>query len=136
MDRETVLKHIRFETNGFIDHNGIRVVDVDEDKSVLAAEVTDFSRNVWGNVHGGFLYTMADTAAGVFLRAKYGYRNVTLSGSISYLRSTAGAQKITAICREIKVGRSIGFLEVDLEREENILVARVQFNMYLFNGTH
>lgn len=102
MDRETVLTHIRSETNGFIDHNGIRVVDVDEDKSVLAAEVTDFSRNVWGNVHGGFLYTMADTAAGVFLRAKYGYRNVTLSGSISYLHSTAGAQKITAICREIK----------------------------------
>ena len=45
---------------------GYGVVDVDEDKSVLAAEVTDFSRNVWGNVHGGFLYTMADTAAGCF----------------------------------------------------------------------
>lgn len=33
MDRETVLKHIRSETNGFIDHNGIRVVDVDEDRA-------------------------------------------------------------------------------------------------------
>ena len=38
------------ESNGFIRHNGIRIVSVDEEKSVLEAAVTDASRNVWGGI--------------------------------------------------------------------------------------
>ena len=77
------------ESNGFIRHNGIRIVSVDEEKSVLEAAVTDASRNVWGGVHGGFLYAMADTAAGAFARIKYAQRNVTLSATISGTGSPA-----------------------------------------------
>lgn len=124
---------IRAETNGFIRHNGIRIVSVDEEKSVLKAEVTDAARNVWGNVHGGFLYTMADTAAGALIRLKYGRRNVTLDGSISYLRPTAGVKELTAVGREVKVGAHIGFLEVELKSETGVLVARAQINMYLLD---
>ena len=61
---ENYAEKIKHESNGFIRHNGIRIVSVDEERSVLEAEITDNSRNVWGSVHGGFLYTMADTAAG------------------------------------------------------------------------
>ena len=51
------------EHSGFIRHNGIRVASVDEEKSVLTADVTPENSNIWGGVHGGFLYAMADTAA-------------------------------------------------------------------------
>ena len=101
------------ESNGFIRHNGIRIVSVDEEKSVLEAAVTDASRNVWGGVHGGFLYAMADTAAGAFARIKYAQRNVTLSATISYLRPTTHSKSLTAVGREVKVGGHIGFFEVD-----------------------
>ena len=57
---ENYAEKIKHESNGFIRHNGIRIVSVDEERSVLEAEITDDSRNVWGSVHGGFLYTMAD----------------------------------------------------------------------------
>ena len=69
------------EHSGFIRHNGIRVVSVDEEKSVLTADVTPENSNIWGGVHGGFLYAMADTAAGAFARINYGQHNVTLNGS-------------------------------------------------------
>lgn len=82
---ENYAEKIKHESNGFIRHNGIRIVSVDEERSVLEAEITDNSRNVWGSVHGGFLYTMADTAAGAFARIRYGRRNVTLNGSMNYL---------------------------------------------------
>ena len=59
---ENYAEKIKHESNGFIRHNGIRIVSVDEERSVLEAEIADNSRNVWGSVHGGFLYTMADTA--------------------------------------------------------------------------
>ena len=127
---ENYQEMLQNESNGFIRHNGIRIISVDEEKSVLKAEVTDLSRNVWGGVHGGFLYTMADTAAGAFARIKYGRRNVTLSGSINYLRTAAHAKNLNAVCREVKVGGHVGFFEVNITDEEERLIARAEVNMY------
>ena len=128
---ENYLEKIKNESNGFIHYNGIRIVSVDEEKSVLEADVTENACNVWGTVHGGFLYAMADTAAGAFMRIKHGVHNVTLNGSINYLRTTAGAKKLTAIAREVRVGGHVGFLEVDITSDTGKLVARAEFNMYI-----
>ena len=127
---ENYQEMLQNESNGFIRHNGIRIISVDEEKSVLKAEVTDLSRNVWGGVHGGFLYTMADTAAGAFARIKYGRRNVTLNGSINYLRTAAHAKNLTAVCREVKVGGHVGLFEVNITDEEERLIARAEVNRY------
>ena len=121
------------ESNGFIRHNGIRIVSVDEEKSVLEAAVTDASRNVWGGVHGGFLYAMADTAAGAFARINYGQHNVTLNGSINYLRSTVQSKALTAVGRPVRVGGHIGFFEVNITDDTGALVACAQMNMYFLD---
>ena len=130
MDAEKFMQQVKVENNGFIRHNGIRIVSGDEEKSVLEADVTEKSCNVWGIVHGGLLYAMADTAAGVLVRAKYERKNVTLDGSMSYLRSTAGAKKLTATAREVRAGHRVCFLEVDVTTETGVQVARAQINMY------
>ena len=127
---ENYAEKIKHESNGFIRHNGIRIVSVDEERSVLEAEITDNSRNVWGSVHGGFLYTMADTAAGAFARIKYGRRNVTLNGSMNYLRPTTHSKTLTAVGREIKVGGHVGFFEVNITDDTGALIARAEINMY------
>lgn len=130
MDAEKFMQQVKVEENGFIRHNGIRIVSVDEEKSILEADVTPESCNVWGMVHGGLLYTMADTAAGVLVRARYGRKNVTLDGSMQYLRSTEGAGRLTATAREVRSGRRVCFLEVELTTERGVQVARAQINMY------
>ena len=38
---ENYAEKIKHESNGFIRHNGIRIVSVDEERSVLEAEITD-----------------------------------------------------------------------------------------------
>lgn len=91
------------------------------------------SRNVWGSVHGGFLYTMADTAAGAFARIRYGRRNVTLNGSMNYLRPTTHSKTLTAVGREIKVGGHVGFFEVNITDDTGALVACAQMNMYFLD---
>ena len=127
---ENYQEMLQNESNGFIRHNGIRIVSVDEEKSVLKAEVTDLSRNVWGGVHGGFLYTMADTAAGAFARINYSQHNVTLNGSINYLRSTVQSKALTAVGRPVRVGGHIGFFEVNITDDTGALIARAEINMY------
>ena len=114
------------EHSGFIRHNGIRVVSVDEEKSVLTADVTPENSNIWGGVHGGFLYAMADTAAGAFARINYGQHNVTLNGSINYLRSTVRSKALTAVGRPVRVGGHIGFFEVNITDDTGALVACAQ----------
>ena len=122
---ENYAEKIKHESNGFIRHNGIRIVSVDEERSVLEAEITDNSRNVWGSVHGGFLYTMADTAAGAFARIRY--------GSMNYLRPTTRSKTLTAVGREIKVGGHVGFFEVNITDDTGALVACAQMNMYFLD---
>ena len=114
------------EHSGFIRHNDIRVVSVDEEKSVLTADVTPENSNIWGGVHGGFLYAMADTAAGAFARINYGQHNVTLNGSINYLRSTVQSKALTAVGRPVRVGGHIGFFEVNITDDTGALIARAE----------
>ena len=83
--------------------------------------------------HGGFLYTMADTAAGAFARIRYGRRNVTLNGSMNYLRPTTRSRTLTAVGREIKVGGHVGFFEVNITDDTGALVACAQMNMYFLD---
>ena len=105
------------EHSGFIRHNGIRVVSVDEEKSVLTADVTPENSNIWGGVHGGFLYAMADTSAGAFAR-------------INYLRSTVQSKALTAVGQPVRVGGHIGFFEVNITDDTGALIARAEINMY------
>jgi|GEM_PF-208750 len=114
------------EHSGFIRHNGIRVVSVDEEKSVLTADVTPENSNIWGGVHGGFLYAMADTAAGAFARINYSQHNVTLNGSINYLRSTVQSKALTAVGRPVRVGGHIGFFEVNITDDTGALIAQLR----------
>ena len=112
------------EHSGFIRHNGIRVASVDEEKSVLTADVTPENSNIWGGVHGGFLYAMADTAAGAFARINYGQHNVTLNGSM------VQSKALTAVGRPVRVGGHIGFFEVNITDDTGALIARAEINMY------
>ena len=106
------------EHSGFIRHNGIRVVSVDEEKSVLTADVTPENS------------AMADTAAGAFARINYSQHNVTLNGSINYLRSTVQSKALTAVGRAVRVGGHIGFFEVNITDDTGALIARAEINMY------
>ena len=77
-------------------------------------------------MHGGFLYAMADTAAGAFARINYGQHNVTLNGSINYLRSTVQSKALTAVGRPVRVGGHIGFFEVNITDDTGALIARAE----------
>ena len=102
----------------------------EREKILLTADVTPENSNIWGGVHGGFLYAMADTAAGAFARINYGQHNVTLNGSINYLRSTVQSKALTAVGRPVRVGGHIGFFEVNITDDTGALIARAEINMY------
>ena len=66
--------------------------------------------NPLGTVHGGCLYTLADTVAG-FAAASCGFEGPTLSGNMYFLRPTMGVKKLTCESRVVKNGKRIRVVE-------------------------
>ena len=116
------------EQNRFMAHNFMKLTQMWEDHAVVELELRDESRNLFGGVHGGVLFTMADCAAGSAARSR-GMRYVTLNNSFEFLSSTKSNQ-IRAIASVRRRGRTICVISVDVKDEEDKLIAGGTFTMY------
>ena len=54
----------RIKTNAFMIHNHIEIESVEPDRAVFRLEIRPESKNPYGMVHGGAIYTLADNATG------------------------------------------------------------------------
>lgn len=125
------------EKSAFLKHNAIRVVSVSEEESVLEAEITDTSKNIWGMVHGGLIFTLADTAAGALARMHQASKNVTLNTFISYISEAKNTGKLYAICKEDHAGRSVGVYNVQVVDDHQKVVAIATVTMkFLTESRH
>ena len=55
----------RLSRNAFMLYNHMELESVQQDRAVFRLEIRPESKNPFGMVHGGALYTLADNAAGV-----------------------------------------------------------------------
>ena len=62
------LETLKLGANAFTDHNFIRMESAEADCAVYRLDIRPESRNPFGMVHGGALYTLADDAAGGVVR--------------------------------------------------------------------
>lgn len=126
MNREAqVLERIN-NPNLFNNHNGITVTAVGGGKAQGVLEVSSTSMNPHGTVHGGCLYTLADTVAGSAVAASCGVPCVTVSGTLEFLRPAVGA---TVHCEASakKLGSTICTMQVELTDQNHKVVATGTF---------
>ena len=107
----------------FIELIGIRIVELDEGYCKGELEVTDQHMNPLGTVHGGCLYTLADTVAG-FAAASCGFEGPTLSGNMYFLRQTMGVKKLTCESRVVKNGKRIRVVEATIYGDNGQEISR------------
>lgn len=113
---------------GFIKNNRYSLVDLKQNYCVMEAEVTEDSLNPYGMVHGGFLFGLADTAAGVAARSS-GKKAVTLSSHIEYLHACNGS-KIKAVVEAVKIGKNVSVYEVSIYDEKEVMVAKATVDYF------
>lgn len=126
MNREAqVLERIN-NPNLFNSHNGITVTAIGDGKAQGVLEVSPTSLNPHGTVHGGCLYTLADTVAGSAVAASCGGPCVTVSGTLEFLRPATGA---TVHCEASakKLGSTICTMQVELTDQNHKVVATGTF---------
>lgn len=134
MQNETMeqLKARLNSSSKYLQSNDMQVVEVKKGYAKVALRIDEQILNVHGFVHGGALYSLADTAAGAASFAT-GRDSVTLSGNINYMKPGTGG-KLFGIAQEISAGRTTGVYEVFIFNDEDVLLTRATFTMFFLDG--
>ena len=114
--------------NAFMFHNYIEMESAEREKAVFKLVIRPESKNPYGIVHGGAIYTMADNAAGAVAHSDGRYY-VTQTSSLHFLRNQAEGV-VRAEARIRHRGKSTCLVDVDITGEGNILLATGQFTYF------
>lgn len=132
MDYQKFIRYVN-EQNAFGYSNGIVVKKCGP--GFAEAEllpIGDSNSNIgFPHIHGGLLFTLADTVAGTAAMTS-GNICVTLNSSISYIKSATRGLPIKAVASKIHQGRSTGVYDVEIT-EEDVSVARGTVTMFMLD---
>ena len=81
------------------------------------------------HIHGGLLFTMADSVAGTAAMTS-GHICVTLNSSISYIKSATRGLPLKAVAKKIHQGRSTGVYDVEIT-EDGLPIARGTVTLFM-----
>lgn len=93
-------------------------------------EIRTTSLNPHGTVHGGCLYTLADTVAGTAACAR-GASCVTVSGTLEFLRPATG-KTIRCVATPKKEGKTLSVMQVVLTNDAGKEVATGTFTFFMY----
>ena len=112
-----ILRHIH--PSGGIEN--AKLLEVSPGHAKLSVEITQKALNLYGNVHGGFLFSLCDT---------YETANVTECSSINFLRGV-NTGTIYIESNAIHKGRKTVVNQVTVTNDAGKLVASASFTMFL-----
>ena len=114
--------------NSFSVFNHIKLELIEPDHAVISLDIRPESRNPYGFVHGGALYTMADNATGYAAHTD-GRCYVTQDSTIHFLGNQAeGVIRADAHVRHR--GRSTCLVDVDIFGDGEKLLATGEFTFF------
>ena len=108
---------------------GLKIVEARKGYARGEIEVEPWHLNVLGIVHGGVLFTLADTVSGTAAVTGQNYGVPTVNGSINYLRAGKDTKKLIAEAHEIKNGKNFSVCECKVfdDREQVLAVTTMTF---------
>lgn len=106
-----------------------KVITNVEGNFVMEIKVTENALNPYGTAHGGFLYTLCDTAAGA-TAATLGDYTVSLQGNINYIKPARKDDILTVNGKCIHNGNKTKVINVEITNQKNQLICSSSFTMF------
>jgi len=128
MDFEKLLE-TRNLKNKFDRHVGIQITKMQVGYAKGEINIADHHVNIIRSVHGGCIFSLADTVAGS-AAVSHGELVTTVSANINYLSPAIGVKKLAAEAVEIKYGKNISVYDVSISDENEKLIAKGTFSYY------
>lgn len=92
----------------------------------MRAQLRPEHLNNWGSAHGGFLFTLADSAFALASNS-HGPLAVSLSAHMEYFKPTRVGDTVEAVAREVSLTRRTGVYQVEVSCDGELIA--------LFTGT-
>lgn len=125
MNLESLRKY-RNEQNLFARYVGISITEIRLGWAKAEAEMSRDRMNPIGSVHGGFIATMADCAAGA-AASSYGIQITTMSCNLNFLRPGLNVTHLVATAKEIKHGSRISVYSVRVMKQDGVILTEGTF---------
>lgn len=125
MDYE-LLKKVRQARNAFCNSLGLIILEIGPGTAKSKLPVRKDHMNPVGSVHGGCIFTMADTTAGS-AASSYGIQVTTLDSTIHFLRPGLNTDCLYAEAKEIKHGKRVSVYNVEVTDDQGALLASATF---------
>ena len=115
----------RIRSSEFQRWAGLELVRLERGSVEFALHIAPHHENLVGQLHGGMIATLADTATGVALRTVLdpGFDHVTVQLELHFLAAARG-ERIVARGKVVRAGRRIGYAEADVVDDEERLIAK------------
>lgn len=101
---------------------GMELIEVSSGRVVMRMVIRDDMANGFGMCHGGFIFTLADTAFAFACNAQ-GVRAVAATCTITYLRPGKVGDQLTAVAQERESAGRTGIYDVGVRDSAGIVVA-------------
>ncbi|USG59670.1 hydroxyphenylacetyl-CoA thioesterase PaaI [Sneathiella marina] len=114
-------------------HLGIALKEIGPGRAVMTMRVTDTMLNGHNICHGGYVFTLADTAFAYACNA-YNQNAVAQSAQINFLKAVAPDTLLTATAEEqSRTGRT-GLYDITVTNEQDDIVALFRGNSHTIKG--
>lgn len=117
------------KNNPFAAQLGIEIMEIREGYVHARVKKKKELENVYGDLHGGCLYTVADNMAGI-ASSTYGYYVTTVSGTIQYLHAARNTEFIFCEAEVIKHGKTIDAVHVKITDDNGLLLNTADFTFF------
>ncbi|WP_312445207.1 PaaI family thioesterase [Lacrimispora sp.] len=130
--REEIMEGIRRHILPLSGLEKAKLLEVWPGHSKISIEIPESALNLYGNLHGGFLFSLCDITAGMATYA-YEYSNVTQHGSLDFMRGIK-AGLIYVEANSIHKGSRSVVNRVEVKSEDGKIIAAGDFTMYLLEA--
>jgi acyl-CoA thioesterase len=114
---------------------GMRLTHVAPGQATLSMEITTAMTNGHGMCHGGFIFTLADSAF-AFACNTYNQRTVAQMAQITFLAPARTGQTLTAQAREVSRQGRGGLYDIRVSAEDGTVIAEFRGHSRTIKGTH
>ncbi|HIA54101.1 MAG TPA: hydroxyphenylacetyl-CoA thioesterase PaaI [Candidatus Melainabacteria bacterium] len=110
-------------------HLGIKIESVDEGVAVLSMTVRDDMLNGLDILHGGFTFSLADSAFAFACNSR-NRKTVALNCTINFVAAAKVGDILTATAREVSLSGRTGVYDVSVKNQKGELVAEFRGTSY------
>ena len=123
------LIEMRNKGDTFSEYIGLKTTKIDFGYAEGKLVVRNEHYNPGGALHGGLLFTIADTIGGSAVLS-HGYQIVTVSSHMDFLNAGINVSEVYAYAKQLKKGNKVHFVEVEIYDQYKTLLCKGMFTYY------